>query len=255
MKVRAQIHRLGKGPPLMLLPGAGADSSTWEPVAEALAPRFELHLVDVAGFADLPAAVGGVPALIGDLVAYLDGLDSVVVVGHSFGAFVAWRLALEAAGVRGVVALDGIPSFGALLPSSSVASDRRARLAAIPPAELGAQLTPSIRAMARGSRHVQQLVDMAGRSSPEAIAEAMHYIWTVDLRPELSHGDKPTLLLLPSDDHLADEERRAKHAIFRTQVEALPRAQVVEVAESGHYLMLDQPIAVAEHIARFADAH
>ena len=52
----ARVHRVGSGPPLVLLHPLGADRHVWDPVVERLRDRRELIGVDMPGFGDSPRA-------------------------------------------------------------------------------------------------------------------------------------------------------------------------------------------------------
>ena len=90
---RIGVHRIGSGPPLVVLHGGAADSTRWNPVAPALAERFSLHLVDRRGRgasteeSDAPYSLRS-EAL--DLVAVLESIgEPAGVLGHSYGGLVA----------------------------------------------------------------------------------------------------------------------------------------------------------------------
>lgn len=88
------------GTPVVLLPGAGASSTSWFAVAGELAETHRVYAVDLLG--DPGRSVAGsrlrtVDDLLGWLSAVLDalGLESVTLVGHSYGAMVALAFALR----------------------------------------------------------------------------------------------------------------------------------------------------------------
>ena len=97
------------GRPLVLLPGVGADTGTWEPVLPGLEAAREVVRLDLPGFGRTPLPTGPytLAAVADALEAHLraEGLEGADLVGSSMGA----RLALEMArrgNAGGVVALD-----------------------------------------------------------------------------------------------------------------------------------------------------
>ena len=87
------VTESGSGDPLVLVHGLGTDSSAWNRVQPLLAQHFRVLAVDLPGYS-LGSDVADVPSgdeLAAGLVALLDGLgvDTAVVVGHSFGGAVA----------------------------------------------------------------------------------------------------------------------------------------------------------------------
>ncbi len=103
--VRLRWFEGGSGPAVALLHGYGGAASNWTLVAPALAERHRVLVPDLAGHGG-SSALAGPPLQIdpyADLVAEL--LDEpTVVVGHSFGAVVGLRLAVQRPEVvRGLV--------------------------------------------------------------------------------------------------------------------------------------------------------
>jgi len=111
--LRWQYLRAGQGPRILLLHGTGSSSGSWSRMVPMLADRFEVLAPDLPGHGSsgaLPASRSGLDAyaqavatLVSDLGAWPD-----LIVGHSAGAAIAARMALEpnADGV-GVVSLNG----------------------------------------------------------------------------------------------------------------------------------------------------
>jgi len=101
--------RAGRGEPLVLIHGIGHRRQAWNPVIPLLTPYRDVIAVDLPGFGESPAAVGGYgiePALVmfKDLFTEL-GIDRPHVAGNSLGGLLA--LALGQAGlVRSVTALS-----------------------------------------------------------------------------------------------------------------------------------------------------
>lgn len=93
------VGRQGSGPVVLCAHGITANHTSWQPLADAVGDRVTIVAPDLRG----RGASGTLPGPYGmstharDLVRVLDhlGLDSVPVVGHSMGAFVAAVMAAE----------------------------------------------------------------------------------------------------------------------------------------------------------------
>jgi pimeloyl-ACP methyl ester carboxylesterase len=119
-------ERVGSGPPLILLHGAGHRRQAWDAVLDRLTPHRDVIAVDLPGHGESPplerglpildALLGPVEALLGDL-----GVENPHVAGNSLGG----RLALEAA-VAGWAA-----SATALSPTGFGRTEREARTARV----------------------------------------------------------------------------------------------------------------------------
>lgn len=86
-------------PPVLAIHGITANALAWAPVAVALHGRAQLIAPDLRGRAHSAALPPpyGTAAYVEDLLAVLDdrGLERVAVAGHSLGAYIACRLAVE----------------------------------------------------------------------------------------------------------------------------------------------------------------
>jgi len=111
--LRWHVQMLGAGPPLLLLHGTGAATHSWRDLAPILAERYTVVAPDLPGhgFTETPRLGGlGLPAMakrLGELLRALD-VAPVGVVGHSAGAAIAVRMALDGhAAPRALVSLNG----------------------------------------------------------------------------------------------------------------------------------------------------
>ncbi|MBA2423810.1 MAG: alpha/beta fold hydrolase, partial [Actinobacteria bacterium] len=100
VSVKIAWERRGEGFPLVLVQGLGYARWGWEPVADALAERYEIVLLDNRGIGESDAPPGAYTAaeMAGDVLGVLDesGVDRAHVVGTSLGGMVAQELALTA---------------------------------------------------------------------------------------------------------------------------------------------------------------
>jgi pimeloyl-ACP methyl ester carboxylesterase len=116
----------GQGPALLLLHGLGCDHTTWQPVVAALSRHYTVIAPDLLGhgLSDKPRAdysLGGYANGMRDLLTVL-GIDTVTVVGHSFGGGVAMQ-------------------FGYQFP------ERTERMVLVAPGGLGPEVSAAIRAV------------------------------------------------------------------------------------------------------------
>ena len=96
---RRAYVRTGTGPAVLLLHGLGCDHTTWAPVIDSLAKHHTVIAPDLLGHgrSDKPRAdysLGGYANGMRDLLTVL-GVDTVTVVGHSFGGGVAMQFAYQ----------------------------------------------------------------------------------------------------------------------------------------------------------------
>jgi len=84
----------GDGPPLVMLHGLTGHAHTWDHTAAALSDRYHVYALDQRGHGDTEwASRYGIPAMLGDLLGFLDalGLPVVTLMGLSMGGIVAYQ--------------------------------------------------------------------------------------------------------------------------------------------------------------------
>ncbi|MGW7685787.1 alpha/beta fold hydrolase [Kribbella sp. NPDC054772] len=105
-------------PPVVLLAGHGATAPVWFAVAPRLAEQHRVYAPDLPGDAGLSTAPP--PRTTGDVMNWLSGvmkgLDDPLLVGHSYGAWIALTYALRAP-VRKLALIDPTDCFSGLKPS------------------------------------------------------------------------------------------------------------------------------------------
>jgi pimeloyl-ACP methyl ester carboxylesterase len=105
----------GDGPPLVLLHGLGERAASWDTVRAALAAHHTTYAVDLRGHgdSDWPGDYGH-DVIEADVCGLLDalGLSGVVLVGHSMGGSIGFRVAAHRPDLVGrLVVEDVIPPF------------------------------------------------------------------------------------------------------------------------------------------------
>lgn len=93
------IRYAGPGPQMLIIPGITSPAITWGFVAERLAERFDVHVLDVRGrgLSETGDLDYSLDAMAEDAVAVAQMMETPVVLGHSMGA----RTAIRAAARKG----------------------------------------------------------------------------------------------------------------------------------------------------------
>jgi magnesium chelatase accessory protein len=254
--LRWHVQIAGDGPDLLLLHGTAAATHSWRDMLPLLAAQFRVIAPDLPGhgFTDLPPPQRlSLPGMAASVAALLQALGAkpVLTVGHSAGAAVLLRLALDhRIAPHSVVALNG-----ALLPLGerhAAFFTKAARMLAALPFVPGLMAwRASNRAVAErllrdtGSRIAPRGVDLYARlfrhSSHVAAALGMMANW--DLQPLLRDLPRldPALILVVGTDDRAVPPAQAERVQAR-----LPGSRIVRLPGLGHLAHEEQPRKVAD---------
>lgn len=241
--IAARVLVAGTGEPLLFLHGAGG--LWWDPFLEELSREYTVHAVEHPG-ANVSEDLEHLPGL-WELVLFYDelldalGLDTVRVLGHSFGGMVAAELAANSPRrVSHLVLLCPIGFWREDHPIADIAAlpaDALPRLVlADPTGPLAAGLTPP-------ADDPQALFEAAMR-----MASVLHFIWPIPdkgLDRRIHRVAAPTLLVWGEQDALVDP------AYAEEFTSRLRDSRLATVAKAGHLPQLEQTRAVLEHVLPF----
>jgi len=254
--LRWHVQQLGAGPPLLLLHGTGSATHSWRSLAPLLARDWQVTSLDLPGHAftaGLPAGGPSLPGMSAAVAQLLDvlGVRPRCVVGHSAGAAIACRMALD-----GRIAPQLIVSLnGALLPMQGAHW-----LLFAPLARLLAATSLSARLFAWTARDplaVQRLVDSTGsRLEPADLARYAQLVrspghvdgtlrmmaaWDLAaLARDLPRLATPLALVVGTAD------RTVPPAEARRVQALLPRSRLLELPGLGHLAHEEAAPRVAE---------
>jgi pimeloyl-ACP methyl ester carboxylesterase len=120
---------IGKGSPVILIPGLSSPRATWDGVVPELAKTHRVYLVQVNGFGgDAPGAnlkPGILDGVVSDLTGYIasNKLGQPAIVGHSLGGLVGLMFAkAHPDQLSRLMVVDSLPFYGMLFgPTATVA--------------------------------------------------------------------------------------------------------------------------------------
>jgi pimeloyl-ACP methyl ester carboxylesterase len=245
-------------PLLLLLHGFTSHARTWDTYAPTFTPRYRVVALDARGHGESAWAEPGEYGIadhVADVMAFLAALghDRVSIVGISMGGRTAYNVAaLHPAVVERLVVVDISPAIapaGATRIQAAVSgNDRFATVDEAVDAYLAGSPDAPIEVVRHRIRHNVMLCengmltwryDEALRRNRVARPEAD------DQWPVLESITAPTLLLRGSrsDVLTSDDAER--------MVKAVPDARLVEIADAGHSIAVDQPSRFLGAIAPF----
>jgi pimeloyl-ACP methyl ester carboxylesterase len=241
--------RIGTGPPVLALHGGLGSRRSWLAVAERLADRFELFLVDrrgrgASGDGQAPHSLA---REVEDARAVLDAAgDGAAVIGHSYGGAVALELARDAepGRVRRLVLYEPGVRVAGLIPAAEVR--RMEEL-------IGAGRPKEALELAIRQLDAAGLVSADGASAPESLGDLA---WTItrEMRALDALGNDltryaavATPALLLAGTRSPERQRRNSEALAAV----LPDVEIAWLDGFGHVAHNAAPGTVAARVGRF----
>jgi pimeloyl-ACP methyl ester carboxylesterase len=262
-----QVQRHGDhGRPVILIPGLECGPWVWQRTIADLEKNHVVYAVTLAGFDGVPPPAPDAKA--GTLLDRADAsllklieqkhIDKPVLVGHSIGGTLSLRFAGEHVKlISGVVAVDGLPVFPNMDQMSAaqrqaMAAQVQSQMGAMTPAQFKAAALPYMQHVGViDPGEAARVAPLAARSDARAAAQYMAADMAADYRPGLKQASVPILEIVPyyatdARQYAAMRKQPApdeaqKAAYYQSLLANAPRARVVSIAPSRHFVMLDQP--------------
>jgi pimeloyl-ACP methyl ester carboxylesterase len=269
------VQRFGQGSPaLILIPGLSMGAWTWTAQIATFATDHAVYAVTIDGFDGTPISpppiIPKADAAIMQLVKQ-ENLTKPVLVGHSIGGHLALRLLEEHSDVfAGAVLVDTMPYF----PPPTTGQTPQQRQAGIDQFADGIQSAPdwiyeeqtraAVGGMVTDAHEADAVAQHSLTSDRATLAAATEEMSTEDLRPKLSSVAVPVLVVAPvsaqapyMNDALRaltpDQLNTTIRDWFAGQYAGAKTVSVQTIANSKHFVMLDQPDALNAMIKSFMD--
>ena len=252
MSARIAWERRGTGPAVVLVHGLGYARWGWEPVADALAERFEVVLLDNRGIgeSDAPPGPYTVEEMAGDVLSVIDdaGLGRAHVVGTSLGGMIVQELALSSPDrCEKLVLVCTTPGGPSAAPMPEATTRLLAEAPTMEPLVALRRFVENALAPNPPEELVQRiLAHRLATAQPlvawmaQAAAGASFDAW--DRLPGLS---VPTLVLHGTEDVVVDPANADLLA------ERIPGARVERFEGCGHLLFWEEPARFVEAVGEF----
>lgn len=246
----------GAGPDVLLVPGLASSMEVWEETAAHLNGDYRVHRFTLAGFAGVPPVLGPVlDPRAGALLDYIEKeqLTEFAVVGHSLGGVLAMLMATRAPEkLKALVIVDSLPFVAQLFFRSEnvesarlVADNLRAVQRAQPAAFYFQQQKAALAGLTKRREKLPQLGRWLETSDKDTLIDALHEMFTLDLRQRIKAIAAPTTVIY-AHDAIMPIAPTTLDRLYQEQYEALPDTTLVRIDDSFHFVMLDQPEAFYE---------
>ncbi|MES2046532.1 MAG: alpha/beta hydrolase [Pseudomonadota bacterium] len=250
------ITSIGSGSPVVLIPGLSSPRAVWDGVVPELAKGHRVILVQVNGFGGDAPGKNVAPGILAGLVAELDGyivrekLGRPAIVGHSLGGLAALMFAkAHPDHVSRVMVVDSLPFIGLLFSPAATVPMVEPQARAMREQMAAGYGKPADPAFVEGTANRLALKPESrvkvkawmGATDARVTAQAFYEDMTTDLRPDLAGITTPITLVYPWA--ATGPTREMAEPLYRGAYAGTPHIDFVEVADSAHFVMLDQPAA------------
>jgi pimeloyl-ACP methyl ester carboxylesterase len=257
------VTEAGKGSPVILIPGLSSPRAVWDGVVPELAKTHRVILVQVNGFAGDDAGAnlkpGVLDGIVGDLHTYIakHKLQGAAVVGHSMGGLVGLMLAKAQPGDVGkLMIVDSLPWYGMLFGPGATVDTVKPQAAAMRDRFTASYGKPNPAAnQAMAARFAlrpdaqAKVAGWMGQTDTRVSAEAMYEDMITDLRGDMGKIATPITMLYPTSAALP---KAVAEPLYAAAYKDAPHATLVEIPDSAHFIMLDQPAVFLKTLTAFA---
>ena len=240
--------------PIIFIPALFCGASQWQREISALSSRYDVYALTLPGFDGRARDPGGdlMNRAVADISTLIQSrhLDRPILVGHSLGGTLAILFASKHSGeVRGVVSAEGGYPAGATL------ADREKSVAAstapyrnIDRSAFGDSLRAHmLQFVITKKSDVDSVQLAAARSDPAAVVDWLSAALLLDLSTQLASDASPLTEIVPFDStvdpYVGFASEAAKKAAYEKFLSHAPRASLVMIEHSRHFVMIDQPEA------------
>lgn len=257
LTTRGPVHYqvVGRGAPVLLIHGWLGSWDLWLPTMRGLAENHRCYAVDLYGFgksgkrqdtAQVDAYIDMVPVFLDAL-----GIERATVIGHSMGGTTALGAAIRYPERVTRVGVIGSPIVGSslawLLKLASVPWIGRLTRRSVGLLSLGLRVYAPIVTRAPGVWYPMVSRDIK-RTTIELFFASIRSLRHTDLRPALGQVRVPALGIYGLKDVIVHPRQ---HAVMSA---GISHARVETLPGSGHFPMLDEPVAFDRLIRGFVAA-
>ncbi len=248
-----KVKVVGKGTPILLLPGFTCTGEVWDETVVVLSKTYECHIFTLAGFGGTPAIEKPwLPKIKDGLITYVkkNKLDNSIVIGHSLGGTLGlWMSSLEQTLFQKVIVVDALPSIGALMipnfNAENIVYDNpySKQQLSMNDEAFKAMAIQTASFMSLNKEKHQQLTDWILQADRETYVYGYTELLKLDLREIIENIKIPVVLLAAT---YPDKEMAKMN--YEKQYKRLKNLEIFYADNSAHFIMYDQPDWFIKHI-------
>ena len=246
-----QVKVIGKGQPIILIPGYSCSGDVWNETVDHLKSKYELHVLTLAGFAGAKPIEDEeiLKTVHNQIIRYVKdkNLKKPMLIGHSLGAFMTlWVQSTEPELFGKGICVDGLPFLSAIGKPETTAASLKSNpqynkemvinnFKALPNEGYVENMTKSMLYQVNDTLHARQIAEWSFKSDRRTLGSTIVEMSTTDLRKDIANIKSPILVLASKFG-----TKEASEKIYNEQY-VLLKNKTIKVADSKHFIMYDQP--------------
>jgi len=241
------VEVIGKGKPIVLIPGFTVPGDIWDPLVKKLEKNYECHIVTLAGFGGKePIEFPWLPKVNESLKNYIlkNELQNATIIGHSLGGTIAtWLATQKDLKLSKIILIDALPASGALM----IPNFNPENLAYESPynnqqlAMDDAAFEQTAAAMSKGMSVKESAQEKIKNWILESDRKTYVYGYTdylkLDLREDLKSISIPVTIIAASQPYGKEMVKQT----YKNQYANLTDYNFIMAEDSAHFIMLDKP--------------
>ena len=253
-----EVQAVGKGEPVLLLPGFTCSGEVWSETVEKISQNHECHLVTYAGFGDVPAIdTLWLKTIKADLDDYIKEhkFSNLTIVGHSMGGTLAlWLASEKKTEIENLFIVDALPCMGAMMipnySSENISYDTpyNRNLLNMKDDEFTGMAMNFARYMSKSTSKHQQIADWIIKSDRKTYVYGYTDLLKLDLREQISNIESQVVILAA-----ANPSKSMVEGVYNSQYAALENKEIVYVENAAHFIMFDQFDAYIKELKQIID--
>lgn len=260
------VDVFGDGPDMLLISGLACGNNIWDKTVRSFQTTYRVHVITLAGFGGQPGIDAPYMKTVRDaIITYIreQKMDRPIVIGHSLGGMIAfWLCITEPDAVGPMIAVDGLPSFGALYNkkpdswiSRIIAWFISRKFKKQTQEEFAEKNRENLKKMITSPVDIKKVAKLSDRSDPKTVGLAFYEMITFDIRREVHRIQSPVLLLGATADSKNNKDKQKKERQYHEQVAAIAEHEVVFAPKSLHFIQLDEPVWFVKQVKKFLAKH
>lgn len=264
-KYSFNVEIIGKGKPIILIPGLASSGKVWKQTTDALEKNYECHILTLAGFAGqkpISLEKGYYPIIQKEIISYIKNElnEKPVLIGHSFSGFLSLSIASSQPNLlQKLIILDSYPfspsAYNPAINETNIlpqANQVKSTILESADSLFAKQQEAKLYLMITDTTNVKLATKWALKSDRETIAQATFEMMTNDLTQNIA-TIKTDVLVLGSWYGLKDygiSQDMVKN-VFESQYARVKNCKIKIAEKAKHFIMWDEPNWALEQINSF----